>query len=178
MKRIASRYAQALVQIAIEMDHVALFEQQLKTCADIIHSNQTIYAILINPENSFKVKASLIDRLFSTSVNKEVLHFLTLLIEKHRLDLLKDILTEYQNEMQTLLKSLQATVMSAFPLSEDEVTGIKSKLKKMYSVEEVSLSFEIDKNLLGGFQLLIGNTVIDSSIKGMMDKIKNQVISR
>ncbi|WP_094551315.1 F0F1 ATP synthase subunit delta [Petroclostridium xylanilyticum] len=178
MNRISKRYAQALFQVALDKNSLDSYEQQLKECINIIHSSEAIYQILSNPENSYTMKTNLIDRLFGSSVERNIINLLKLLIDKERLDILTEILIEYSKEMRLRMKSLDVTAISAFPLQSDEINSIKSKLKNKYNVSEINLVCEVDQNLIGGFKLIIGNEVIDSSVKGIMDAMKNQVMSR
>ncbi|MDK2800163.1 MAG: F-type H+-transporting ATPase subunit delta [Clostridiales bacterium] len=178
MNSISKRYAQALLLIAQEKDALTAYEQQLKECSCIIQSNKAIYEILSNPENSHAIKVNLLNRLFGNSVSKDILNLLKLLIDKKRLNLLNDILMAYKEGVHAFVKSLDVNIISAFPLTSDEMDRIKSKLKEKYNVSEVNLIPIIDESLIGGFKLVIGNQVIDQSIKGMMHTLKNQIITK
>ncbi|MDK2934757.1 MAG: F-type H+-transporting ATPase subunit delta [Clostridiales bacterium] len=84
----------------------------------------------------------------------------------------------YKEGVHAFVKSLDVNIISAFPLTSDEMDRIKSKLKEKYNVSEVNLIPIIDESLIGGFKLVIGNQVIDQSIKGMMHTLKNQIITK
>jgi F-type H+-transporting ATPase subunit delta len=112
------------------------------------------------------------------SVCEEILNYIKLLTDKQRLDLLGEIYTDFKKDYQILTKTLEVTVISAYPLSEDEMERIKSKFKNQYNVLHVTIISEIDNSLLGGLKFIIGNKIIDRSIKGIMNEIKNQVIMR
>ena len=53
--------------------------------------------------------------------------------------------------------------------SRDE--KIIQKMKKVYKVDTVKYSIEIDKEILGGIKVLVGNTIYDASIKTQLNQM-------
>lgn len=175
MDRVSRRYSMALLEIAGTHNSINTFGQQLTEVVKIIQSNIIINNILSNPENPFEAKTGIIDSIFGGSIHKDVMNLIKLLIEKKRIGLLQGILEEYKAEAQKITSTLDVTAISAFPLLSDEIEGIKQKMKQQYKVSEINLITQIDESLLGGFKLIIGNEVIDKSVKGMMDTLSSEV---
>jgi len=178
MHLLAKRYAQALFQIAIGDNTARLYGEQLEKCIQVIKENRMITNILSNPETELSSKESLLEALFGTGIHKNILNLLVLLIKKNRLSLLEDILINYKKELQHYTRTLDVVLVSAFPPEESEISHIKEKLKQKYHASDVYLTYKIDQNLIGGFKLIIGNEIIDNSIKKMMVKMKHDLLSR
>jgi F-type H+-transporting ATPase subunit delta len=65
-------------------------------------------------------------------------------------------------------------VISAHPLSEDVLQKLKERLEKKLS-KSVNIEPLVDKNILGGLKLIIGNTVIDGSIKARLNALLKNI---
>ena len=100
MDRVSKRYSMALLEVAGTHDSINAYAQQLTEIVKIIESNLIINNILLNPENPFEAKTGLIDSIFGSTIHKNVINFLKLLIEKKRINLLQGILEEYKHGLR------------------------------------------------------------------------------
>ncbi len=178
MNLVSKRYAYALLEIAHEKKLINSYCEQLKECVNIIDCNSLLCEILSNPENRFSLKKDLLQSLFSNSVDNDVINLFYILVDKQRLDIIGDILLEYQNGMQEYEKVINVTAVSAFPISNIDVDKIKIVVRDKFNILEVNISNIIDESLIGGFRLIIGNEIIDRSVLGMVNKMKNHIVSR
>ena len=95
-----------------------------------------------------------------------------MLIDKKRIDVLPDIETCYRQLMDETLRKVRVTLKTAFPLSGDMQNYIVSNLKKMTG-QEVEVTVEDDKGLLGGIVIGVGDTLYDGSIKNQLNNMRN-----
>lgn len=70
---------------------------------------------------------------------------------------------------------LVANVKSVIPLNEDEKSTLIEKLKKMYG-KNIILKEKIDKSIIGGLYIRVGDDVIDGTIKAKFEEIRRRVI--
>ena len=73
--------------------------------------------------------------------------------------------------------TLLAIVKTAVPLLDSEMTKLKTKLEEKYK-KNIIITAEVDKSLLGGVYVRVGNDVIDGSIKSKLDEMKDLMLKR
>lgn len=70
------------------------------------------------------------------------------------------------------LKGKNAEVVSALPLTPDEQKVIQGEMLAKLG-DSASIDFDVDPNLLGGLVLRVGDTVIDGSVAGQIQNLRN-----
>ena len=69
---------------------------------------------------------------------------------------------------------IEGTVISAVPMEEKQIKELEEKLSKKYN-KNVTLENKVDKSVLGGVLVRLGNTEIDGTIKTRLNGLKNQL---
>jgi F-type H+-transporting ATPase subunit delta len=106
----------------------------------------------------------------------QVRNFIAVLIQHNRLDVLDDVLSEYRKEVNRRLGISEVQVTTARPLDANERQGIEQKVAAMTGTQ-VQATYHEDKSLLGGVVVRVGSTVYDGSVKGRLDRLKEQLAS-
>lgn len=76
----------------------------------------------------------------------------------------------YFNECAMAYKKIgKVQIQTPMPLSEEQKKKIEQKLLEVSEYETLSVDYEIDKSLLGGIVIRIGNQVLDNSIRAKLD---------
>jgi F-type H+-transporting ATPase subunit delta len=114
--------------------------------------------------------------LFAGSLDRLSAGLLLMLCEKRRMQLLPYIVEEFYELLRAKHNIVSARLVSAAPPSDEAVLLIKRKLIGQMK-KHVELLVETDESLLGGFVLKIGDQVIDGSLKGRLQSIKNALLS-
>lgn len=165
------RYALALYTTCVESGNVELVLEQLKEIVHEMDTNEGLIKIVKNPQINKYNKKRIFKELFKGSVEDELLSFLLLLIEKGRILYLREKYTQFKLIYLENNNTVIARVKSAIPLSEDQRVAIKNNLEKRYD-KNVIIKEEVDKSLLGGILLTVGNEVIDGSIKNKLMELR------
>lgn len=165
------RYALALYQVAEEKGKVEEYIRLLKEIVELIENNRDLYMLVSHPEITTSKKKKTFIKLFKGRMDEEFLSFLLFLIDKDRILYLKEKLNEMEKIHLEKNNMLQALVKTVIPLNEDERYALISKLEKMYN-KKVLIKEEIDKTLIGGVYIRIGNNVIDGTLKSKLDEMK------
>ncbi len=126
---------------------------------------------LLNPTISKEVKKKFINEVFAA--NKNMANFLNLLIENKRLSMLSLIVREAQTIINKRLGITEISVTSAYELSEIEKENIKKAAVKFFNCNAASASFKEDKSLIGGILIKNEAVVIDASVAGGLERLKN-----
>ena len=105
-----------------------------------------------------------------------VLNFLLLLIEKDRIGFLKEKVVQLEKIYLEKQNMIIAQVKSVIPLSEYQANKLTENLEKKFN-KKIILKQEIDKSIIGGLYVVVGDEVIDGSVKSQLQQIKSQVLN-
>ncbi|MCY6958784.1 F0F1 ATP synthase subunit delta [Clostridium brassicae] len=171
------RYALALYEVAKEKDKVDEYIQEGKEIVELLEGNEEIQKIIKHPEISTSRKKELFIEIFKGKIYDDLLSFILLLIEKDRILYMKQKIKEMEKIHLQYENKVVAHVKTVIPLNEQERKDLTIKLENKYN-KVIILKEEIDKELIGGMYVRVGDDVIDGSIKSKFEEIKNLVISR
>ena len=171
---IANRYAEALFQIGEEENKTDNLYNELKEVYSLMATNKDLNNVMKSPLVSKAEKIQLIDTLFAGKIDNDLKNFFKILIEKGRIASVKAIETTYKEMLNEKNNILEGYVVSAVPMDSAKIKELESELSKKYN-KNVTLENKVDKNVLGGVLVRLGNTEIDGTIKTRLDGLKNQL---
>lgn len=166
------RYALALYEVAEQKGKVQEYLDDLRAICKLIDENKDFYEVIKHPQISTKKKKRTFINIFKGNIDEELLSFLLILIEKDRILYLKEKLKEMEKIDLDRKNTLLAIVKTAVPLLESEINALKEKLEEKYD-KKIIMTTEVDKKLLGGVYVRVGNDVIDGTVKSKLDEMKN-----
>jgi F-type H+-transporting ATPase subunit delta len=169
------RYALALYEIAEKNGKVEEYIKELKEILELIKTNEELLSVVKHPEITTSQKKRVFKSIFKGKVDDYILGFLLILIEKDRILYLEEKINELEKIHLERNNILVAHVKSVIPLNEDEKSALIEKLKKKYS-KNIILKEEIDKGIIGGLYVRVGDDVIDGTIKTKFEEIRRRVI--
>jgi F-type H+-transporting ATPase subunit delta len=179
MSVITSRYSRALADVvfAQKLDpNQAL--QQLRVFVDLMRDNAALRKVWENPSIPAEQKRSLLDALVArVQVFRPVRNFLAVLIDHHRMHQLEEICQSFEHELHERLGLTEAQVTSARPLNDQEKGALEQQIAKLTG-KRVTAKYATDSKLLGGAMVKVGSTVYDGSVRGQLNKIKEQLINQ
>jgi F-type H+-transporting ATPase subunit delta len=166
----ASRpYARAIFELAEANKDEEKWSQQLTFMAAVAADASMIEA-LDNPKLSKQQTAELFIKVCDPHLDKQGINLTKLLAENDRLVLLPEITTLYEKLRSEAEGSIDAEVISAFEVSDEQQKAIAKSLKKRLG-RDVKLTTRIDTSLMGGAIIRAGDLVIDGSLQGRLTKI-------
>ena len=98
-------------------------------------------------------------------------NFLRTVIENGRLAALPEIATQFRELKNSLSGSSDAIVYSAFPMDPTALGGVSSALEKRFS-RKLNVSIKEDPSLIGGIRVVVGDEVLDTSVKARLEQMK------
>lgn len=176
MPLIERRYAEALVDIAEKHGAIDAYQKELQFVADIYNQNGDFRFLLINPQIKVDEKKEIVKKIFSGSLMDNMINFLMLLIDRGRIRNLPGMLDEYIKLADERKNILSMTITSAAPLEEGQVNEIKDKYRKAYNALDVKVDIAVDESLVGGIKVQIGDKVIDGTVKGRLESLKELLL--
>lgn len=171
------RYALALYQIAEENGKVEEYLGDLRQICKYVYENNDFVEVIKHPQISTSKKKTLFTNIFKGKVDNDLLSFLMILIEKDRILYLKEKLAQMEKIHLERNNTLLATVQTVIPLDRKQYNLLKEKLENKYD-KKVILQEEINKSILGGVYVRVGNDVIDGTVRSKLDEMKALMLKR
>ncbi|WP_455542825.1 F0F1 ATP synthase subunit delta [Intestinibacter sp.] len=171
---IANRYAEALFQIGEEDNKTDNLYNELKEVSSLMTTNNDLNNVMKSPLVSKNEKIQLIDTLFAGKIDNDLKNFLKVLIEKGRISSIKAIEATYKELLNDKNNIIEGYVISAVSMDDEKIKELEKELSKKYN-KNVTLTNKVDKSILGGVLVRLGNTEIDGTIKTRLDGLKNQL---
>ena len=168
----ASRYANALFQLAKEAKVIDTVSNDLTRLEVSINSDVEILKFIQNPS----IKKSLKVQFFNTvsqklELSKLTENFIGLIITKNRVHYILEMIRAFNDLLSELKGIKSANITSAYKLSDEEVSKIKMKLKDKFN-SDFNINLLTDSSLIGGLKIQVGSQMIDSSIKNQLNLLK------
>lgn len=171
------RYALALYEVAEQKGKVDEYINDLKEVCSIIYDNEDFYNIIKHPQISTTKKKRMFIKIFKGKIDEDLLSFLLILIQKDRILYLREKVKQMQNIYLERHNTLKAHVKSAIELTDDETDRLKNKLEAKYNKKIVIIK-EIDKDIIGGLYVRVGDDVIDGTLKARLQEMKELMLNR
>lgn len=174
---VAKRWAKALVELVQEDETISKERvlDDLKEAAQTISSSEELSNVISNPSISSEEKQIVICKLFQDKILPIVYNFLFVLNLRKRLDIISEIVAEYEKELEILNNIVRVEVTSAIDLDDAKKEEIKSKISERLQ-KDVKVDWGVDTDIIAGLIFNINDTVIDNSIKHKLDKLSNIII--
>ncbi len=165
----ARPYARAAFELAKEQKRFDAWSDMLSLMATVVH-DPTMRAVLDSPALAADQGSELLISVCSDKIDEQGRNFIKLLAENRRLVLLPDVAALYENYRAEAEGKIEAEVVSAQDITEQQMGNIAQALKKRLG-REVSISARTDPSLLGGAIIRAGDLVIDGSVRGKLNKL-------
>ena len=173
MADAARVYAEALFEVGRDKGKLDTLQQQLGEFSDVVDRNQELQVFFFSPYLSTAEKQEGIERAI-TGAEPELINFLELLVDKHRMTEVFRIRREFEELWKRENRRIDVTVTSAVELDPAVVEKIGQEVERQTG-EEVDLSSAVDDQILGGIVLQVGNMVLDASIRSRLEKLRKSV---
>ena len=179
MAVFAARYARALADVVLDAKlNTTEVEQQLEDFAATFAGSKDLKELLLNPSISAPKRVAILDKINSrVGCGPQVRNFLAVLIRHERLGALGEILEEYRLEMNRRLSISDAEVVTARPLEDQERAELEGQVSVLAGHNKVNATFREDKSLIGGAIVRVGSTIYDGSVRGRLERLKEQLVS-
>ena len=112
--------------------------------------------------------------VLNNKINPLIVELLLILMDNDEVQLFDDIINRYNHLMDIDSKELDVVITSNTEFSLDRLESIKLNLSKKLN-KQINIKTHINKAILGGIQLRIGNTIIDNSLLNKLRKLKNNL---
>ena len=169
---ISDRYASALYDFAAEKKVVDPVLNDLLNLKKILNDNKELNLVIRSPLISSPDKLNIFNSLLQKINANELTNTFLKVIEKNkRFSSLASIISQFININSHKRGDVLADITSADELNDDQKTNITNQLKNILG-DKLSLSFDVDKNIMGGLIVKVGSKMIDTSLANKINKLK------
>ena len=169
---ISDRYASALYELAAEKKVVEPVLSDLSNLKTILQDNKELSLVIKSPLISSPDKLNIFNSLLQKIKANELTSTFLKVIEKNkRFSSLASIILQFININSHKRGDVLADITSADELNDDQKNNITNQLKSILG-DKLSLSFDVDKNIMGGLIVKVGSKMIDTSLANKINKLK------
>lgn len=174
-KTAGRRYAEAAFQLAERDDAFEAWAEGLGLAARFA-ADEGVLHIVDNPSIPHADRQAATTQLLEGRVPAGVLNLARLLTQRGRFGALPSVSSEFTRLLNRRNNVVEAVVTSAGPLSAAETDAIGARVRAMTG-SGVTLRSEIDPELIGGLTVRIGDQLLDASVRGRLERLRDQLVA-
>lgn len=178
MAAFASHYAHSFLDVvtARKLDAAAI-DRQLRDFLATLDGSRELREFFVNPAIPAKQKVEFLDKMNARlGMQKELRNLLAVLIDNDRIGHVHEVARSYRRALQQRLGIRQVQIVTARELGKQEQTALEAEAAKLAD-SRIEAYFELDESILGGTVVRIGSTVYDGSVRGRLERLKEQLVS-
>ena len=169
---IAGRYATALFDLALEQGALDDIAGDLKGLGALIIESDDLLRLVRSPvltrDEQSQAMAAVLDKAGVKTLTRK---FVGLIARNRRLFALPDMIRAYQQLLSAHRGEIAGEVISANPLSDAQLEGVRKQLARAMG-QEVQLEATVDESLMGGLVVKVGSRMIDNSLRTKLQNLK------
>ena len=174
MANEANKYAKALFDVAIDKDRLDLMYDELSEVSEATKNyGEDLRAIDSNPNQPASERRKFVGIVFGDA-NYYLKNMLMILANNRHLVLINSIFKEFKSLYNEYHNEDSAIVESVYQLSDEELDRIKDLILKQTNLSQVHITTKINPELIGGFRVKVGTTVLDGSVKKDLEQIERK----
>ncbi len=170
--RAAIRYAKAVLSLASDNKSETAVNSDMKLIAKTIAEHNDLKNTLLSPVVTNAIKKTVLLEIFK-GTNKETISLINTLVANNRVSIIEDVAKKY-SALYDASKGIEvAIVTTAVPLNDALKAQVLSKAKALTG-KDVEVKNIVDKDVIGGFILRIGDMQYNASIANQLNKLKQE----
>lgn len=172
---VARRYAQAVLELALEGNNLAEWQRDLEALAQVWGETR-ISARLDDPKLGRTRRMEEARAALQGRINPLALNLVLLLVDRGRAGLIPQIAAAFDRLERERERRVTAHVISAIPLTDVQQQRLIQQLSRRTD-RTVDLEMRVDPSIIGGLIVRVGDQLIDASVAGRLRRIEAQLSS-
>ena len=168
---IARPYAEALFKACVDkgadLNSTVAWVEELAAIA----ANPQLRQLADNPNVSGTQVFDLITGVAKSALPETARNFLRVILDNGRLDVLPEVAAQFRSLVNSKSGSSDAVVFSAFPIADAALAELGASLEKRFG-RKLNLTVKQDDSLIGGVRVVVGDEVLDTSVKARLEQMK------
>ena len=178
MASVTSIYARALADVVFDrkLDAAKVLQEAL-ALVTLFADSKDLREVWEAPSIPGDQKRHLLDAIASRQgISREVRNFIAVLIDHQRISSLRPIVKQFELELSERMGFAEAEITSARVISQEARHELQSQIEKVVG-KKIRADYQMDESLLGGAVVRVGSTIYDGSVKGQLERIREQLVS-
>ena len=171
-KGMAKKYARALYNVAVQQENVKKVSNRINYIANVMKAVPEFRQLLQTHRVSTDNKINILKNVLTDNISPLEIELISDILEHNNILILSDIAKQFEYLVETDSNLINISITSATELSAEEVEYIQSNIESQLN-KKVDVRTEINKSLIGGVRLRVGNIVIDNTISRRLEMLKN-----
>jgi len=170
---LARPYAVAVFDLAVEANNFDEWSDTLNFLATVV-DYPTMVKVIANPQIDKKTLTNIILDICRDHISETGDNFVKILVDNNRLPAIPEIVLQYEQLKAQQQGYLIIEIVSPYPVEPSQLEEIKTVLQKRFG-KAVDINITIDKSLLGGWLIRVGDEVIDISLLGRLQQLATEL---
>ena len=163
--------------VASEEGRMDEFFEAAVGLTEVLRTNEDFGKLMSHPKIIQEDKVKIVEETFGGRIPKEMVGLMTLMVTKNREDEMLSVFDYFVELVKEEKKIGKADVTTAIPLSDKQKAQVEEKLLATTKYESFEMNYKVDKSLIGGMIVRIGDRVIDSSIQTKLNNLSRELRS-
>jgi F-type H+-transporting ATPase subunit delta len=178
MAAVPSRYARALVDVVMKQKiDPASAVQQVNSIVAAVKESSQLRKVWEAPDVPAVQKRNLLDAIGNqVGLSRTVRNFFAVLIDHQRIAMLEQIARQFEIDLDAQLGFAEAQITSARQLTDNEKREVELRVAAMTG-KKVRARYTANPELLGGVMVQVGSTIYDGTVRGQMQKLREQLVN-
>jgi F-type H+-transporting ATPase subunit delta len=175
--RLAGRYAKSLLDLANERNELEVVYNDMLYLQALCKQSREVVTLLRSPVITPDKKLAVLNALTKDKIGVSTDAFIRLMVNKAREEFLPEVIPAFiaQYKKQKDIHVIKLT--TAMPASEELKNQIITLVQSQIKMKNIELKTEVQEDIIGGFLLEIGDTLVDASISYDLNKIRSQFLN-
>ena len=169
-------YAKAAFEAAKEKGTLSQVGEQFAGFAEAVESSAELRNLLQNPQVDARAKQAALAAALADA-DPTLRNFVLLVTEKGRAAEIHEIHQEFERLVAQEERVIQVELTTAHELSDTEASEILQQIEQTAG-HKIEATRTVDPELIGGLVLRAGSILVDSSVRGRLDRLRDELVSR
>ena len=174
-KLVANSYGNALFELALEKNNLDDMLEEITCLQTVFRENADFRKFLSHPQISKEEKISVIENTFKGKADNDIVGLLVLIVKKDRYNEIDAIFNYFISRVKEYKHIGVAYITSAIPLEDAKKKAIENRLIEITDYVEFEMNYSVDKDILGGLMIRIGDRVVDNTLKSKITSMSKKL---
>jgi F-type H+-transporting ATPase subunit delta len=175
--RLAGRYAKSLRDLANERNELEAVYNDMLYLQALCRQSREVVTLLRSPVITPDKKLAVINALTKGKIGASTEAFIRLMVNKAREEFLPEVIPAFIAQYKKQKDIHVVKLTTAMPASEELKKQIIDRVQSLTKMKNIELKTEVQEDIIGGFLLEIGDTLVDASISYDLNKIRSQFLN-
>ena len=171
---LARPYAEALFQVAVKAD-LKQAASEIDALA-AVSANAQLRQFADSPKTTSAQVLDVMTSVVKLPLSDATKNLLRTVIDNGRLTALPEIAAQFHVLANARAGVSDAVIYSAFEMSAEQVAEVLVSLEKRFA-RKLNASVQVQADLIGGIRVVVGDEVLDTSIKARLEQMKAALVA-